>query len=299
MECFPQNLLERYGKSSVKGVKIYAAFGITQLVCKIIQFILTCIFLTSFDEVTNITADQRCAIWLGSIFPIEGVFEYTVLNALWSHLTNGVYGSVSGYLFIFTILLKCICAFFIYYDVLKEISKDFYLHSFGERKILCNAYFTYWTAVGGWLVIWVIVGSMGMAGSISSEFDENRDPYNCKNLAYEDRGNACENKCETDSELYAWSVFLSFTVFMIIFPIEMIIDGAYDKCPDAPLFPTIWAFVIAAICLVIYVSICICCCCSGSEPVDIARVGGETGKKRRDVKDMSLVKIIHDTVSEP
>ena len=98
-----------------------------------------------------------------------------------------------------------------------------------------------------------------MVFTIQSTFYEEKN-YDICHSNFTDKGDSCDNRCEVDENILSIISFFSYTIIPIFFMIDIIENGIYIKCPDAPLFPVVWFFTIAFICLCIYTILLISIC---------------------------------------
>lgn len=286
MRFLPESLMAKYGhlqhRDSDYPSTVFGVLCLGIIVSKIIIFIMTCVIMASTH--LSITTDERATWWVNSVSPIDIVFDYTTINAVIEQIHENNLSIGIGGSYLFCIFVKLCFSITLWYNFiydclrhLREYGVIFYdvydkrTNSYKLTEIENDIFVTLiW-----WIIIWYIICSIGLAEYIGDQFHVYRNKTVCLN--WEETGNACDNICEIDSSLYGWSIFLSFTIVMMIIPTEEIINGVYDRCPNAPYFPTVWGFVWLFIFLIIYIwLICMCYSCVCEEKDKIIAITSET-----------------------
>ena len=95
-------------------------FGI-YILCRVVQIIVAFYMINKFNDIIELTSDDKITFWLGVTGPIEFIFEYTVIKVylqIFSHETSGWSVII---IFVITYCSKVISATYIYITVLLMI----------------------------------------------------------------------------------------------------------------------------------------------------------------------------------
>lgn len=238
-------------------------FGILTSFCWIglfvAGFIMQIILVVGTDFLK--TTDETLLSWITATCPLYGLFEFFMYDDLWDAYSEGRISAMMFGIFSMLFLLKIGLSFFIYYNLLSDWLCVGSEYMYTENSITTTVsigltIFFVWFAIWSLLILPIVGGeyfrnSCPTNGPVCSSITEWNDHYD----------EACASNSDASSELYGITLFLAPLVLSIIYPVEIYIEGEFDKCDNTPMIPLIWGCFVASVSfIVIMVFLCLDCC---------------------------------------
>lgn len=237
--------------------KLAVSWGILYLISLIMQIVLVA------GTNINQSVDENIVSWMGASCPLFGVFEFIVWGDLLSAFNDGQISFFIFGVFSLNFLIKVGLAIFVYYNLVIDYSN-------GDTKYLYEKKTVTVTKIGKKVeeedttllntmvmiivcmsIIWLVCMTISLPIVGGDSFKVKRNPEACMKLGQNifDPEGFCDYICDVDTDLYTVTLVFSFFIIPIIYPIEVYVDGAFDKCTEAAITPLIWGILIGSIAL--------------------------------------------------